>query len=369
MVSSLIVAAMSDKRDHYFPNTEPLADDEMRVIALGTGRPFVRRAQANCSWLIELGNGDKFVMDFGSGSQANFTSLEIAHQDITAYFATHLHADHVGDFAQVWIGSWTGGRVKPLAIYGPSGSEKKYGIAHFVGCQIESFAWDRDTRLGVLPDVGAEIEIHEFDYRKSGVVYDRNGVVIKSFPAVHIFDGPVSYRLEWNGLAFVFSGDAAPSRSFADNAQGADLLIHDCFNTVSQLIERSGYDEATALEVGRLAHTAPDEAGQLLALVKPRLAAVYHFFNDFDTSAEIEREIRRHYDGPLALAQDLMVFNVTPTAIRVRLAVTPTHVWPNKMHHGSGFQVAPRTKPRTTMSSWLAEMRLFPTLQCEPPRA
>jgi hypothetical protein len=36
----------------------------------------VRPAQAN-SWLIELGNGDKFIMDFGSGSQANFTALEI----------------------------------------------------------------------------------------------------------------------------------------------------------------------------------------------------------------------------------------------------------------------------------------------------
>jgi len=360
-----MVAVMSGRRDHYFPNTEPLANDEMRVIALGTGRPFVRRAQANCSWLVELGNGDKFVMDFGSGSQANFTSLEIAHQDITAYFATHLHADHVGDFAQVWIGSWTGGRVKPLEIYGPSGAEEKYGIAHFVHRQVESFTWDRDTRLGILPDGGAEIEVHEFDYRESGAVYDRNGVVIKSFPAVHIFDGPVSYRLEWHGLSFVFSGDTAPSRSFVDNAQGADLLIHDCFNTVSQLIERSGYDEATAREIGRVAHTAPDDAGQLLALVKPRLAAVYHFFNDFDTGAEIEREIRNHYDGPLVLAQDLMVFNVTPSAIRVRMAVTPTHVWPNKTHHGAGFQVAARTRPRATMSRWLADMRLFPTLQCE----
>jgi ribonuclease Z len=190
----------------------------MRIIALGTGRPFVRRAQANCSWLIELGNGDKFIMDFGSGSQVNFTALEIPHQDITAYFATHLHADHVGDFAQVWIGSWTGGRVKPLALHGPSGPEPKYGIAHFVRCQMESLAWDTDTRLGTLPDAGAEVEVHEFDYKKTGVVYDRNGVVIKSFPAVHIYDGPVSYRLEWNGLTFVFSGDTTPSQFFVDNA-------------------------------------------------------------------------------------------------------------------------------------------------------
>ena len=54
---------MSAKRDYYFPNTEELGSDEMRVTALGTGRPFVRRAQANTSFLIELGNGDKFIWD------------------------------------------------------------------------------------------------------------------------------------------------------------------------------------------------------------------------------------------------------------------------------------------------------------------
>ena len=41
----------------------------------------------------------------------------------------------------------------------------------------------------------------------------------------------------------MFSGDTTPSQFFIDNAQGADLLIHECFNTVKQLIERSGYDE------------------------------------------------------------------------------------------------------------------------------
>ncbi len=79
---------------------------------------------------------------------------------------------------------------------------------------------------------------------------------------------------------------------------------------------------STARAVGTVIHSAPEEAGQVLALVKPRLAVVYHFFNDFDTGAEIEREIRKAYEGPLALAQDLMVFNVTQEDIRVRMAVT-----------------------------------------------
>jgi ribonuclease Z len=350
--------AMSTYRDYFYPNTEALAEDEMRVTALGTGRPFVRRAQANASWLVELGNGDKFVFDFGSGSQTNFTALEIPHQDITAYFATHLHTDHVGDFAQVWIGSWAGGRVKPLIVYGPSGPQPKYGTKHFIRCQMDSFAWDTDTRLGLLPDAGAEVEIHEFDYRKSDVIYDHNGVVIKSFPAVHIYDGPVSYRLEWRGLCFVYSGDTTPSQFFVDNAKNADLVIHEAFNTVGQLMQRSGYDERSARGIGTMAHSAPAEAGHVLDLVRPRLAALYHFFNDFDTVFEIEREVRKHYAGPLALAQDLMVFNITAADIRVRLAVTPTHVWPNKERH-EAFRVASRSK-RPEMSRWLADKQLFP---------
>ena len=349
---------MASQRDYYFPNTEPLSADELRVIALGTGRPFVRRGQANCSWLIELGNGDKFIMDFGSGSQANFTALEIPHQDITAYFATYLHADHVGDFAQVWIGSWAGGRTKPLVLYGPSGPEPRYGTEHFVRKQMESLIWDTETRLGLLPDAGAEVEVHEFDFKQTGIVYDRNGVVIKSFPAVHIYDGPVSFRLEWNGLCFVFSGGTTPSQFFVDNAQGADLLIHECFNTVQQLVERSGYPEKSAIGIGTMAHTSPEECGKVLALVEPRLAVAYHFFNDFDTAPEVERDIRKNYQGPLALAQDLMVFNVTKGKISTRLAITPTLVWPNKERRGD---LGPTiTKKRAVMSRWLADKQLFP---------
>ena len=37
---------MSPQRDYFYPNTETLGAGEMRVTALGTGRPFVRRGQA-----------------------------------------------------------------------------------------------------------------------------------------------------------------------------------------------------------------------------------------------------------------------------------------------------------------------------------
>ncbi len=345
-------------RDHYFPNTEPLGEDEMRVVALGTGRPFLRRAQANASWLIELGNGDKFIFDFGSGSQTNFTSLEIPYQDVTAYFATHLHTDHVGDFPNIWIGSWAGGRVKPLVVYGPSGLIPEHGMQHFIDTQKSSYRWDTETRVGLLPAIGAEVECHEFDYSKVHTVYNHNGVEIISFPAVHIYDGPVSLRLNWKGKSFVYSGDTTPSHFFTENAKNADLVVHEAFNPISQLMARSGYDERTARGIGTIAHSDPVETGYVFNEIQPRLAVAFHFFNDFDTAGELERDIRTHYKGPLALSRDLMVFNVTDEDIVVRMAVTADHVWPNKEHHDK-FRSAHREE-RMKMSDWLAKKQIFP---------
>ena len=55
-------------RDFYSPNSEDLAPNEMRLIACGTGMPTARPSQAASCWLLELGNGDKFVFDVGTGS-------------------------------------------------------------------------------------------------------------------------------------------------------------------------------------------------------------------------------------------------------------------------------------------------------------
>ena len=42
----------------YYPGTEVLAEDEVRVIACGTGMPDARRGQASACFLFEFGNGE-----------------------------------------------------------------------------------------------------------------------------------------------------------------------------------------------------------------------------------------------------------------------------------------------------------------------
>ena len=82
----------------YFPNTEILGADEMRITALGTGMPNQTKAAVSISYLVELGNGDKFLFDLGSGMLANLFSLRPDFSKLDKVFASHLHVDHVGDF-------------------------------------------------------------------------------------------------------------------------------------------------------------------------------------------------------------------------------------------------------------------------------
>jgi ribonuclease Z len=168
-------------------------------------------------------------------------------------------------------------------------------------------------------------------------------VQITSFPAVHLYDGAVSLRLDWNGLSFVYSGDTTPSQIFIDNAKGADVVVHETFNTIEQLMDRSGYDERTARAIGTYIHSAPQEAAVVLKEVDPRLAIIFHFFNDFDTAPEIQAKVREHYQGPLAMATDFMVVNVTKDEIVTRMAEVSEHVWPNKKKHDAIIGLAKKS--------------------------
>ena len=77
-------------RDTYYPNTEDLAPDEMRVIACGTGMPTTRAFQAAACFLVELGNGDKFLFDCGSGAAERISSLQIPYNFLDKVFIGHL---------------------------------------------------------------------------------------------------------------------------------------------------------------------------------------------------------------------------------------------------------------------------------------
>ena len=315
--------------DVYYPGTEELKPDEMRIVALGTGMPSPRPKQAAACWLVELGNGDKFFFDIGAGCHERIAAQKISYDFIDKVFISHLHVDHYGDLASFWLGGTTMNRLTPLRIWGPSGETPEYGTAHAIKKMQEMYVWDVGTRAGFIDFRGGQLEINEFPYETDNdIIFDENEVVIRSFPAIHALDGSVSFILEWNGLKFVYGGDTAPNKWYIEYAEGADVAIHESFLAPSLLITKQGFAPLEALNVGTQAHTSPQQFGKVMSLVKPRIAIGYHFQNDFDTEPVAREAIRQTYDGMLALAQDYMVFNVTKDDIKVRMSAIDEDIFP-----------------------------------------
>ena len=316
-------------RDFYAPNTEDLRPDEMRLVACGTGMPTARPKQAASCWLLELGNGDKFIFDIGTGSAERVSALQIPYNYLDKVFLSHLHTDHFGDLDALFVGGALAGRQKALRVWGPSGATPERGTKYALEHLQKALTWDLEGRQGLTDPRGYHMEVNEFDYMgMNEVIYQENGVTIRSFPAIHSLDGPVSFGVEWNGFKFVFGGDTFPNKWYAKYAKGADLAIHECFIAVPDMIEKFKFTPQGALSVGTQIHTAPEAFGKVMSMIKPRMAVAYHFFNDYDTTAAISDRIRTTYDGPLSLSIDYMVWNITKDDIRVRMAVVDEDVWP-----------------------------------------
>jgi ribonuclease Z len=103
---------------------------------------------------------------------------------------------------------------------------------------------------------------------------------------------------------------------------------------------------AQATWVSTRIHTEPQAFGKVMSAVKPRLAVGYHSVQSPENNAAITDGIRKTYDGPLALARDLMVINVTKETINVRMAVVDDYVLPPDVTEA--YKKAPRTDEKKT---------------------
>ena len=186
---------------------------------------------------------------------------------------------------------------------------------------LPAYNWDKKPRAATLANAPGQIEVTEFNYcGENEVIYRGNGVTIQSWPAIHIADGAVSFALEWNGLKFVFSGDTGPNKWFVKHAKGADLVVHESSFTPTQFVELCGRDPAATVNVATVLHTFPQAFGKVMSEVRPRHAIAYRVFNDEETCYEVYEAIRQTYGGPLSLATDIMVWNVTEDDIKVCMA-------------------------------------------------
>lgn len=311
---------------NWFPRTEDVQPNEMRIIFMGSA-PFIRPGQMNTSILVQLGNGENFVFDIGEGSVANYVAAGLALNELNKIFITHLHVDHFGALPYLVVfGGWAGRWHENLQIYGPSGRTPEYGTARMVEGMKVMLGWHIDA-FSVFPVGKAwDLEVNEFDFRDNGgVIYDHNGVRVIHWQRSHAKDGASAYRLDWNGLCFVWTGDGRPSRLDAKYAKGCDVYVTEM---QPELVEISSGVQGVPPFMGRYTidthHTPGYAAGFLANQVQPRLFMTTHMPFDPYLNEEAVAQVREHWKGPYHFgAPDGVVVNVTKEQIWVREGVLP----------------------------------------------
>ncbi len=339
----------------YYPGTEPLGKDEIRMIACGTGMPAARHAQAATCFLVEAGNGDKFLFDIGTGSMANVAALMIPYDMLNKVFLTHLHTDHFGDMDALWAGGWTAGRSGGLRVWGPSGAREDMGTKYAMDNFLRSVNWDFMTRAVAISPIPGGIETTEFDYKGiNQVVYEENGVTIRSIPAIHSGDGPVSYIFEYAGMKVVIGGDTFPNKWFLEHARDADVVIHEAFMQPQLFVDLYDQPPSLAWRACCAFHTSGQAFGKVMSTIKPKHAIAYHFFNEEAVRYSLYDNIRETYDGPVSMATDMMVWNITKDGITERMAVATEEAWAVP---GEAAQPAPEPGREDEYSEWILSGR------------
>jgi ribonuclease Z len=347
----------------YYPGTEELAKDEIRVIACGTGLPAARRSQAATCFLIEAGNGEKYLFDIGTGSMGNIASLMIPYQYLDKVFLSHLHTDHMGDILGLWAGGWTSGRPNALRVWGPSGATPEMGTKYAMDHFLKFVNWDKVTREYKVTPIPGQIETIEFDYKvPDQIVYQEKGVTIRSYPAIHIGDGPVSYMFEYAGMKVLFSGDTVPNKWFIKYGKEVDLAIHESFQTPQQLVDLYNQPSQLAWRACCEFHTSPEAFGKIMSTIKPRHAVAFHFFNEEATRYGIFEGIRATYDGPLSMATDMMVWNITKDRVTERMAISVDEAWSVP---GTAKQPPPEKGRPNPMTEYIDKGRWVPAFKAQ----
>jgi ribonuclease Z len=293
---------------------------DFTVTLLGTGTPVPSSTRFSASILVEAGP-KKFVFDMGRGAAIRLTQLQIPIRDISAYFLTHFHSDHLVGLPDLWLTGWLpplayGHRTTPFVLYGPAGTRA------LTDGLTKAFAQDIAIRSADEhdPASGIEFQVHEID---PGVVYRDSGVTITAFTNNHgaLVKPSYGYKIDYQGHTVVLSGDTIPDAAVTAQAKGADLFVHSVTIIPEAMIAQNPAMKAVYDHLA-----SPEGAASDFAAANPKLAVYSHLgLNGGATIGDLVTRTAAVYHGPLVVGEDLMAFDVGGPAILIysRAPATP----------------------------------------------
>jgi ribonuclease Z len=294
------------------------APPPLKVTLLGTGNPRPSLERFGPSTLVETSAGTRLLVDAGRGAAMRLWQVGGARllSSVDVVLLTHLHSDHVVGLPDVWLTGWLFGRRTPLRVVGPKGT------AALVAGLKAAYAFDVETRRDRegAPAEGSDLVAEETDGAVAVTVGDARA---KAFLVDH---GPVvpafGWRVDSGERSVVFSGDTRKSDALVAAAKGADVLVHE---VVSPEVERRLAQVPGKERIERIIslHTTPEDAGEVFAAVRPRLAVYSHIVPSPAQASDLVGPTRKTYAGPLVVGEDLLEISVGTTVTTRKLPEKP----------------------------------------------
>jgi ribonuclease Z len=168
-----------------------------------------------------------------------------------------------------------------------------------------AFAFDIHMRRDVDEKAPADgIKVVSRDIEQ-GVVFNQQGVKVTAFLVDHSPVTPAfGYRIDYRGRSVVLSGDTRVSENLIRFARGADVLVHEVLD--ADAVRVWFPTNPKMVEAILAKHTTPEQAGEVFARVKPRLAVYSHA----PDAERIITQTRKTYAGPLQGAEDMLTIEI-----------------------------------------------------------
>ena len=338
-----------------------------RFVLLGTaGGSNPKATRRGYSNAVVVGDA-AYIVDCGEGVHGSAWRSGVAmHLErrppggatVRSIFLTHLHSDHVIDYANLILGLWP---THQIDVYGPGPAglpipvhppdrvapvlfpeEPTPGVAHMTELLFRAFAYNLNERMADegRHDVTSCIKVHEIGVRRDGCEPDIDlGVVADgSSPsaaapamdpveiqptdahgvrvtAVLVQHAPVfpalAYRFDTPSGSVVFSGDTGPCDNVVRLAQGADYLVHEVINLdfLARRIAKLANRESIISHLAS-SHTSPQDAARIAERAGVGTLVLSHLVPGDDEFGEDEWEAwaRPHFSGEVVCGVDLDQF-------------------------------------------------------------
>ena len=319
VMNSLLTSGAINLVRELLPNPVMSSAEGAQVLFTGTGSAVPCKHRNVSGIYLQMMNQNGILLDVGEGTVGQLArakqpkALDDILRRLRAVWISHPHADHHLGILRLLTdrSRFLGVSDQPLILIAPSQLKDfllEYesvdplivGSYNFLDCNLISKRFppgNKDkTELEILQRLKDELGITD----------------IHSTPVQHCAH---SYAVTLHGTSFgtvAYSGDCRPSRNFADDAQNADLLIHEATFT-------DGMEAEAALK----RHCTVGEALSIAQRMNAKSVILTHFSQRFPKIPPVSQRTTQDPRGevPVIFAFDYM--RVTPRNLLAASMITP----------------------------------------------